>query len=35
MCEIFHKTILNEFSQTTIRRKIYQTRDELQKDIDD
>jgi transposase InsO family protein len=35
ICERFHKTILNEFYQTTFRRKIYQTLDELQKDLDD
>lgn len=35
ICERFHKTILNEFYQITFRRKIYQSLDELQKDLDD
>jgi len=33
--ERFHKTILNEFYQITFRKKIYETLDELQKDLDD
>lgn len=35
ICERFHKTILNEFYQITFRKKIYNTLDELQKDLDD
>jgi len=35
ICERFHKTILNEFYQITFRKKIYETLDELQKDLDD
>lgn len=35
ICERFHKTILNEFYQITLRKKIYSTLDELQKDLDD
>lgn len=35
ICERFHKTILNEFYQITFRKKIYSTREELQKDLDD
>lgn len=35
ICERFHKTILEEFYQVTFRRKIYQSLDELQKDLDD
>jgi transposase InsO family protein len=35
ICERFHKTILNEFYQVTFRKKIYETLDELQKDLDD
>lgn len=35
ICERFHKTILTEFYQTTFRKKIYATLDELQKDLDD
>lgn len=35
ICERFHKTILEEFYQTAFRKKIYQTLDELQKDLDD
>lgn len=34
ICERFHRTILNEFYQVTFRRKIYQTLDELQIDLD-
>lgn len=35
ICERFHKTILQEFYQPTLRRKIYGSLDELQKDLDD
>ncbi len=35
ICERFHKTILYEFYQVTFRKKIYETLDELQKDLDD
>lgn len=35
ICERFHKTILHEFYQVTFRKKIYETLDELQKDLDD
>ena len=35
ICEHFHKTILNEFYQVTLRKKIYQTIDELQADFDE
>ena len=35
ICERFHKTILQEFYQPTLRRKIYSSLDELQKDLDD
>lgn len=34
ICERFHKTILNEFYQTTFRKKIYRTIEELQQDLD-
>lgn len=34
ICERFHKTVLNEFYQVTFRKKIYQTLEELQKDLD-
>jgi len=34
ICERFHKTILQEFYQVTFRKKIYETIDELQKDLD-
>lgn len=34
ICERFHKTILNEFYQVTFRKKIYETMEELQKDLD-
>ena len=34
ICERFHKTILNEFYQTTFRKKIYRTIEELQEDLD-
>jgi transposase InsO family protein len=35
ICERFHKTILNEFYQITLRKKVYSTLDALQKDLDD
>jgi transposase InsO family protein len=35
ICESFHKTILNEFYRITFRKKIYQTVEELQKDLDE
>lgn len=35
ICERFHKTILEEFYQVAFRKKIYNTLDELQKDLDD
>jgi transposase InsO family protein len=35
ICERFHKSILNEFYQSTFRKKIYKTIEELQKDLDD
>jgi len=35
ICERFHKTILQEFYQVTFRKKVYNTLDELQKDLDD
>lgn len=35
ICERFHKTILQEFYQITFRKKVYNTLDELQKDLDD
>lgn len=35
ICERFHKTILQEFYQVVFRKKIYETLDELQKDLDD
>ena len=35
ICERFHKTILQEFYQVTFRKKLYDTMDELQKDLDD
>jgi transposase InsO family protein len=34
ICERFHKTILQEFYQVAFRKKIYQTLEELQKDLD-
>jgi len=34
ICERFHKTILNEFYQITFRKKLYDSLDELQKDLD-
>ena len=35
ICERFHKTILNEFYQVTFRKKLYQTLEQLQKDLDE
>ncbi|MBL33527.1 MAG: IS481 family transposase, partial [Oceanospirillaceae bacterium] len=35
ICERFHKTILQEFYQVTFRKKLYQSLDELQKDLDE
>lgn len=35
ICERFHKTILQEFYQVTFRKKIYETIDTLQKDLDE
>lgn len=35
ICERFHKTILNEFYQVTFRKKLYQTLEALQKDLDE
>lgn len=34
ICERFHKTILNEFYQIAFRKKVYNTLDELQQDLD-
>lgn len=34
ICERFHKTILNEFYQPALRRKIYGSLEELQRDLD-
>ena len=34
ICERFHKTILQEFYQPTLRRRIYQSIDQLQEDLD-
>lgn len=34
ICERFHKTILNEFYQVTLRKKVYETLEELQLDLD-
>ena len=34
ICERFHKTMLNEFYRVTFRKKIYQTLEELQADLD-
>ena len=34
ICERFHKTILNEFYQVTFRKKLYQSLEELQQDLD-
>lgn len=35
ICERFHKTVLQEFYQTTFRKKIYNNIEDLQKDLDD
>ncbi|MEM6901461.1 MAG: IS481 family transposase [Pseudomonadota bacterium] len=35
ICERFHKTVLQEFYQVAFRRKIYETIEELQADLDD
>ena len=35
ICERFHKTILQEFYQITFRKKLYDTLEELQKDLDE
>ena len=35
ICERFHKTILQEFFQVTLRKKIYMTIEELQNDLDE
>ena len=35
ICERFHKTILQEFYQVTFRKKIYETIEALQKDLDE
>ena len=35
ICERFHKTILNEFYQVTFRKKLYDSLDMLQKDLDE
>lgn len=34
ICERFHKTILNDFYQTTFRKKIYRSIEELQENLD-
>ena len=34
ICERFHKTILEEFYQIAFRKKIYETLEELQADLD-
>lgn len=34
ICERFHRTMLNEFYQVAFRKKIYESIDELQKDVD-
>jgi transposase InsO family protein len=34
ICERFHKTVLNEFYQVAFRRRLYNSLDELQKDLD-
>ena len=34
ICERFHKTILQEFYQITFRKKVYQSVEELQADLD-
>ncbi|QWK98558.1 integrase core domain-containing protein, partial [Vibrio parahaemolyticus] len=35
ICERFHKTILNEFYQVTLRKKLYGSMEELRKDVDE
>ena len=35
ICERFHKTILQEFYQPTLRKKVYETIDQLQDDLDE
>jgi len=35
ICERFHKTILQEFYQITLRKKVYQSIEELQADLDE
>ena len=35
ICERFHKTILQEFYQVTLRKKIYEDLESLQKDLDE
>ncbi len=35
ICERFHKTILQDFYRITIRKKLYDNIDDLQKDLDD
>lgn len=35
ICERFHRTILNEFYQVAFRKKVYQSIDELQNDVDE
>ena len=35
ICEAFHKTVLNEFYRTAFRKKIYETVEEIQKDLDE
>jgi transposase InsO family protein len=35
ICERFHKTILNEFYQITFRKKLYDSLEDLQKDLDE
>ena len=34
ICERFHKTILQEFYEVTFRKKLYDSLEELQKDLD-
>ena len=34
LCERFHKTVLYEFYQVALRRKLYESLEELQKDLD-
>ena len=34
ICERFHKTILNEFYQVAFRKKVYNSLDQLQQDLD-